>query len=90
MQQSCKVTAEGVKSLRNRTGAGMVECKNALVHCKGDELLAEGWLKYYGCAINTTEPHEDWAMRNAQGYRDRVLADPSERTPSHIESIQNQ
>jgi elongation factor Ts len=31
------VTAEMVKKLRDRTGAGMMDCKNALVECEGDE-----------------------------------------------------
>jgi len=87
MQQSCKVTAQMIKDLRDRSGAPMPACKDALVKCEGDELLAEGWLKYYGCAINTSEPHEDWAMRNARSYKERVLADPTERTPHHINSL---
>lgn len=91
MPQSCKVTGEMIKALRDRSGAGMQECAAALKHCKGDELLAEGWLKYYGCAINTYDkPHEQWAMEEAQGYKERVLKDPTERTPHHMESLQNQ
>ncbi|MBZ5618106.1 MAG: translation elongation factor Ts [Acidobacteriia bacterium] len=35
-----EITAALVKQLRERTGAGMMECKNALVEAKGD--LAEG------------------------------------------------
>src|SRR3954469_11619477 len=35
-----EITATLVKQLRERTGAGMMECKNALVEAKGD--LAEG------------------------------------------------
>src|SRR5215470_6440 len=35
-----EITAALVKELRERTGAGMMECKNALVEAKGD--LAEG------------------------------------------------
>jgi elongation factor Ts len=35
-----EITAQLVKQLRERTGAGMMECKNALVEAKGD--LAEG------------------------------------------------
>ena len=30
------ITAETVKQLRERTGAGMMECKRALVETKGD------------------------------------------------------
>ena len=32
-----KVTAAEVKDLRNKTGAGMLDCKNALVQADGDE-----------------------------------------------------
>ena len=35
-----EITAALVKALRERTGAGMMECKSALVEAKGD--LAEG------------------------------------------------
>jgi elongation factor Ts len=35
-----EITATLVKQLRERTGAGMMECKNALIEAKGD--LAEG------------------------------------------------
>src|SRR5260370_12687128 len=35
-----EITASLVKALRERTGAGMLECKSALVEAKGD--LAEG------------------------------------------------
>ncbi len=91
MQQSSKrITADMIKALRDRTGAGMHECSNALKRCNGDELLAEGWLKYYGCAINTYDkPHEQWAMECAEGYKRRVLADPSERILAHIPTDPN-
>ena len=80
-----------IKELRNRSGAGMSEAKNALLRCDGDMLLAEGWLKYYGCAINTYDtPHEEWAMNAARGYKERVLRDPSQRIPHHLDWIQNQ
>ncbi|MGE3318841.1 MAG: translation elongation factor Ts [Candidatus Berkiella sp.] len=35
------ITAEMVKNLRERTGAGMMECKKALVEAKGDMAAAE-------------------------------------------------
>ena len=31
-----EVTAAMVKALRERTGAGMMDCKRALVECDGD------------------------------------------------------
>ena len=40
------ITAEAVKSLRERTGAGMMECKKALVEANGDlEVAAEAMRK---------------------------------------------
>lgn len=36
-----QITAEMVKALRERTGAGMMECKKALVEAKGDMTAAE-------------------------------------------------
>ena len=35
-----EVTASAVKSLREKSGAGMIDCKNALVEAKGDETTA--------------------------------------------------
>lgn len=46
-----EITAAMVKELRERTGAGMMDCKNALVQCQGDvekaidELRAKGLAK---------------------------------------------
>jgi elongation factor Ts len=39
-----------VKSLREETGAGMMECKNALVETKGDVDGARAWLRKKGLA----------------------------------------
>lgn len=41
-----QITAERIKELREKTGAGVIDCKNALVECNGDfdkacELLAK-------------------------------------------------
>ena len=35
-----EITASAVKSLREKTGAGMIDCKNALVEADGDEAQA--------------------------------------------------
>jgi len=40
LKESMEISAQLVKQLRERTGAGMMECKNALTEAKGD--LAEG------------------------------------------------
>lgn len=45
-----EITAALVKDLRERTGAGMMECKKALVESKGDIGEAEVWLRKHGIA----------------------------------------
>ncbi|MCL2833871.1 MAG: translation elongation factor Ts [Treponema sp.] len=44
------ISAQDVKTLREKTGAGMMECKNALVECGGDFAKAEKLLKEKGLA----------------------------------------
>jgi len=36
-----EIKASDVKALRDKTGAGMMECKNALIACEGDFAKAE-------------------------------------------------
>lgn len=43
-----EVTAAQVKELRERTGAGMMDCKKALTEAVGDPLKAEEWLRQKG------------------------------------------
>ncbi len=45
-----EIKASEVKALREKTGAGMMECKNALAHCGGDFAQAEKHLKEKGLA----------------------------------------
>lgn len=45
-----EVTAGAVKSLREKTGAGMVDCKNALIEANGDEGRAVEILRKKGMA----------------------------------------
>jgi elongation factor Ts len=45
-----EITAQLVKELRERTGAGMMECKSALVEAKGDSAEAEVVLRKRGIA----------------------------------------
>jgi len=45
-----EVTASAVKSLREKSGAGMVDCKNALVESGGDETAAMELLRKKGIA----------------------------------------
>ncbi len=45
-----EITAGLVKSLREKTGAGMIDCKNALVEANGDETAAVEILRKKGMA----------------------------------------
>ncbi|MGD9587885.1 MAG: translation elongation factor Ts [Pyrinomonadaceae bacterium] len=45
-----EITAGAVKSLREKTGAGMIDCKNALVEADGDEAAAIEVLRKKGVA----------------------------------------
>jgi elongation factor Ts len=45
-----EISAQTVKQLRERTGAGMMECKKALVETKGDLAEAEVFLRKQGIA----------------------------------------
>ena len=44
------ITAAAVKSLREKSGAGMIDCKNALVEANGDETAAMDLLRKKGMA----------------------------------------
>ena len=45
-----EITANAVKELREKTSAGMMECKKALVECQGDFEKAGVWLREHGMA----------------------------------------
>ena len=45
-----EITASAVKSLREKSGAGMIDCKNALVEAGGDESVAMDLLRKKGMA----------------------------------------
>lgn len=44
------ITASQVKELREKTGAGMMDCKKALTECEGDMEKAVDWLRKKGFA----------------------------------------
>lgn len=44
------ITAKDVKELRDKTGAGMMDCKKALTECDGDVAKASEWLREKGIA----------------------------------------
>lgn len=43
-------TAKDITTLREQTGAGMLDCKNALTECNGDMEKAADWLREKGIA----------------------------------------
>lgn len=43
------ITASQVKELREKTGAGMMDCKKALTECDGDMAKAVDWLREKVC-----------------------------------------
>ena len=45
-----EITAGSVKELRERTGAGMMDCKKALAENEGDMESAVDWLRAKGLA----------------------------------------
>jgi elongation factor Ts len=45
-----EITASLVKELREKTGAGMMDCKKALTECAGDLDEAVNWLRTKGLA----------------------------------------
>ena len=49
------ITAAAVKQLREKTGAGMMECKNALVEAEGSEERAIDILRKRGLASAKNE-----------------------------------
>lgn len=44
------IDVTALKILRNKTGAGMLDCTKALAEAKGDVAIAEGLLKDWGLA----------------------------------------
>ena len=53
------ITADMVKELRERSGAGMMDCKKALVETNGDMEAALDYLKEKGLS----KPQEGWKNR---------------------------
>jgi len=53
------ITADAVRELRERTGAGMMDCKNALVETGGDVEAAVGLLRERGLAAAAKKAGRD-------------------------------
>ena len=45
-----EISAKLVKDLRDKTGAGMMDCKKALAESEGDMTKAAEWLRQKGIA----------------------------------------
>ncbi|MDE8453284.1 translation elongation factor Ts, partial [Klebsiella pneumoniae] len=45
-----EITAAAVKDLREKSGAGMMDCKKALTEANGDMTVAMDWLRAKGLA----------------------------------------
>ena len=45
------ISASAVKELRDKTNAGMMDCKNALTQCDGDLEKAVDWLRQRGLSL---------------------------------------
>ncbi len=66
-----EIKATEVKRLREKTGAGMLDCKNALVKTEGDFDKAERLLKEQGLAAAREEE------RPCHQQREDLLPDPA-------------
>lgn len=53
MSATAAISADLVKKLRDKTNAGMMDCKKALAECNGDVNAAEEWLRKKGAATAT-------------------------------------
>jgi len=76
VQPDTEITADMVKTLREKTGAGMLDAKKALTESLGDMEEAVEWLRYKG----TSYPYIPMIKRNpprsdADAIRDEALND---------------
>ena len=60
------ITAAMVKDLRERTGAGMMDCKKALVEVGGDMEKAVDYLREKGMAKAAKKPGLPWLPCSAR------------------------
>ena len=59
------ITAQMVKQLRDMTGAGMMECKNALVETNGDLQAAVDELRKRGLSTAAKKASRGWTARRS-------------------------
>lgn len=63
-----QVSAAIVKELRERTNAGMMDCKKALQECGGDMEKAVAWLRQKGLAVAAKRAGRATAEGTVQAY----------------------
>ena len=56
------ISPEKIKSLRDKTGAGIMDCKNALVENNGEVENAIDWLRKKGL-LKQVRRHPEWQQR---------------------------
>lgn len=67
------IVSAKVRALRQFTGQGLMDCKKALVTCRGDVLMAVGHLHYSGCLINLKSGDMvTWVRNRAAGYAEQL------------------
>ena len=77
------ITATMVKDLRDKTGAGMMDCKKALAETKGDMAAAEDWLRKSGAlkaAKKATRVAAEGLIGLAVGEHSGVLVEVNAET----------
>ena len=62
------ISAADVKALRDRTGAGMMDCKKALKECDGDVEKAMDHLRKIGMAAASKRAHREAAQGRVETY----------------------
>lgn len=71
---------EAILAVREYTGLGRGDCRRALAACDNDPLVACGYLRYQGCAINLNgQDVEAWTLRNARAYAELLMLDEDGR-----------
>ena len=61
-----EITASAVKELRERTGAGMMDCKKALTEAAGDMEAAIDWLRKKGLSAAAKKPRSRAKKKDAE------------------------
>jgi len=63
-----EINAKLVKELRDKTGAGMMDCKKALTECAGDLEKATNWLREKGIAKAVSKSERDTKEGRVYSY----------------------